>query len=66
MKKTVWQKWQCGNGARWLSVVGSPFNENLTGTICNFSGCNCGTKVQNQGQTSDVNEANQWFQRPSK
>lgn len=62
---TVWQKWQCGGGARWTSVIGSPFNENLTGTICNFSGCNCGTKITDAGH-ANREEAGKWFRRPSK
>ena len=63
---TVWQKWQCGGHARWTSVYGSPLYEDLTGTICNFSGCNCGTKVTSHGHAHSAAEASRWFHRPEK
>jgi hypothetical protein len=64
--ETVWEKWQCGGGARWTSVHNSPPVENLRGTICNFSGCNCGTKVTHQGYAFTVEDASNWFYRPVK
>ena len=61
MKQTVWNKWECGGGSRWTSVVGSPWSDNLRGTICNFSGCGCGTKVEHRGYMHDASE--NWFRR---
>lgn len=56
---TVWQKWQCGAGARWTSV-----NHDYAGKICDFAGCGCGTAVQLMGKTADRAEAHKWFRQP--
>jgi hypothetical protein len=64
-KATVWQKWECGAGSRFTTVVGGPFSEDLHGSICNFSGCNCGTRVKSKGYTENVAVASQWFQTPT-
>ena len=58
-KPTVWRKYQCGGGARWTST-----NEELDGTICNFSGCNCLTTVRKVGYAHSVDELDGWFRRP--
>ena len=56
---TVWKKFECGAGARWTSAY-----EDYAGKVCCFSGCNCGTLVKLAGETSDLNEAADWFRRP--
>ena len=62
----VWVMWKCGGGAQWTSVHGLPLSEDLTDTICNFSGCNCGTKVKRAGYAHTAAEASKWFRRPIK
>lgn len=59
----VWRLYQCGGGARW-SASNLPPAEDSAGRVCNFSGCNCGTKVQYIKSTSDRGEAGAWFRRP--
>jgi len=61
-KPTVWKKFECGGGARWVSVTEDPA---LFGDTCNFSGCNCNTKVKNAGSTTDRTEAANWFRKPN-
>lgn len=58
---TVWYKYRCGGGAQWTTtheVTDARFQ------MCNFSGCNCNTRIKLEGQTQDVNEASAWFKRP--
>jgi len=57
--KTTWMMFECGGGSRWTSV-----SEDHDGQVCNFSGCNCGTKVVKVGQTRDREKAATWFKRP--
>lgn len=66
MNEPIWEKWECGGGARWTSVKNRDGYENLAGTTCNFSGCNCETKVVSRGVTSDRNTAHNWFKLPVK
>ena len=61
MNETVWTKLECPNsGARWTTT-----HLFIPGTICNFSGCDCGEKVKQVGRTSDVEEASNWFRGPA-
>jgi hypothetical protein len=50
----VWMKFECGAGSRWTSTT-----EDSSGDVCNFSGCNCGTKVRKVGETDD--RGANWF-----
>lgn len=50
----IWMKFECGAGSRWTSTT-----EDYTDTVCNFSGCNCGTKVRKVGETDD--RGSKWF-----
>lgn len=58
----VWRKFKCGGGAQWTSALGWVNND--VG-ICDFSGCNCGTKYEIVGTTENRNEAAQWFKLPN-
>ena len=59
-KPTVWTKWECSGGSRWTSA----HVHEVEGSICCFSGCNCGSVIRVVGKTSDVNEASEWFREP--
>jgi hypothetical protein len=50
----IWMKFECGAGSRWVSTI-----EDSRGDICNFSGCNCGTRVKFMGETDNRRE--HWF-----
>jgi hypothetical protein len=50
----IWMKFECGAGSRWTSTT-----EDYSGYVCNFSGCNCGTRVKLVGDTDNVHE--EWF-----
>jgi hypothetical protein len=44
----IWMMFECGAGSRWVSTT-----EDSTGKLCNFSGCNCGTRCRKMGETDD-------------
>lgn len=49
-------QFECGAGSRWNST-----REDSSGETCNFSGCNCGTKVRMVRKTTDIDAASAWF-----
>lgn len=59
---TTWFKYECDGGSRWTST--SRLLDDESERICNFSGCNCNTTVRCVGQTTDLDEAHNWFRRP--
>ncbi len=59
-KQTIWTLFECGGGSRWSSAHGA-FFDNSEGEVCNFSGCNCGTKTNRVKETTDRSEAHDWF-----
>jgi hypothetical protein len=57
---TVWIKYECEQGCRWTAMKGS-FLDLITDDECNFSGCEPGHRVTVVGETTDSNEAHDWF-----
>ena len=61
----VWIKYECDKGARWTSVRGGSCEHPLN-KECNFSGCPTGHGVAIKGETSNRDEAHEWFKRPER
>lgn len=61
--KTIWIKYECDKGARWIAVKGG-ICETRAGA-CGFAGCAEGHKYHRAGETSDRNEACEWFNNPN-
>lgn len=60
---TVWNKWECDAGNRWVSVDRSIFSDDIDGGDCQFSGCTGGHTIRLMGSTATRDEAAEWFLR---
>jgi hypothetical protein len=52
MRNPTWRLFECDAGRRWASAI-----EDDAGSICDFSGCGCGTIVRQVGTTTDRDTA---------
>ena len=59
----VWIKYRCFKGAQFTAVKGGTC-EIPDKSRCEFSGCNTKHQVRVIGETSDRNEAHNWFHSP--
>lgn len=60
MRTITWRKYECRtSGARFTSV--RPLS--AEDMVCGFSGCDCGKRYSDRGETADRNEAYNWFRR---
>jgi hypothetical protein len=63
----VWELFECDDGARWAQLKGSPINLcKQDGDICDFGGCRTGHRTWKKQETSNREEANNWFREPIK
>ena len=63
-RRTLWNLYQCDNGARWSAVHGGPYAEE-NGSPCQFSGCPAGHFIHLEGKTDNLHTAAEWFRRPA-
>ena len=57
----VWEKFECDAGCRWVQVKGTLLNTRHDGDRCDYSGCDGQHLIHKRGETSDRQEAKDWF-----
>ena len=60
---TVWLKWQCEKGNRWLTPAGNLHYDEVDGGDCTrcCARCSYDHKISFMGETSDRSEAPEWL-----